>query len=104
MRWMEAKRLPVDGLDELRVDQSLGSRRCAGDRRKAVLQVLDYLREEGLAQPRRPPDDGSAVWLLERRSGRRLQGALRPADETGVTSRPPEVCLPLQVIGRVRPD
>jgi site-specific recombinase XerD len=48
------------------------------------MQFLDYLREEGLAQPRQAPDDGSAVGQLERRYARYLQDERGLVDVTVV--------------------
>ena len=72
-RWMEAERLPAEDLVETLIDQSLGLRRCTGDRRRTLLQFLDHLREEGVAPPREVPVDGSPVVKLEQRYARYLR-------------------------------
>jgi site-specific recombinase XerD len=77
-RWLEIRKVPLRDLDEGVLDQSLGTRAPAEGRRKALLQFLEQLREEGIAGPSRVTEEDSPLLRIEQQYARYL------SDERGV--------------------
>ena len=66
--WMKARDLSVADLDERRVGAAVKHRGVSsGNRRRALLHFLEFLRDRRVVAPLKMPDDRSSAAQLEER-------------------------------------
>jgi len=67
-RWAQAKGLSIEDIDEAWIEKAIKQRpTCFAERRKALRQFLDHLRERGVAAQLKTDNNDSPATALERR-------------------------------------